>query len=48
MSLLAVSELGKSFGGVRAVDGISFELAPGELLALIGTNGAGKWNSGGA
>ncbi|NLD68562.1 MAG: ABC transporter ATP-binding protein [Limnobacter sp.] len=42
MSLLAVSELGKSFGGVRAVDGISFEVAPGELLALIGPNGAGK------
>ena len=42
MSLLVVSELGKSFGGVRAVDGISFEVAPGELLALIGPNGAGK------
>ncbi|HRO61515.1 MAG TPA: ABC transporter ATP-binding protein [Burkholderiaceae bacterium] len=42
MSLLSVSELGKSFGGVRAVDGISFEVAPGELLALIGPNGAGK------
>jgi branched-chain amino acid transport system ATP-binding protein len=42
MSLLTVSGLGKSFGGVRAVDGISFEVAPGELLALIGPNGAGK------
>jgi branched-chain amino acid transport system ATP-binding protein len=40
--LLAVRDLGKSFGGVRAVDGIGFDLAPGELLALIGPNGAGK------
>lgn len=42
MALLEVAGLGKSFGGVRAVDGIDFELAPGELLALIGPNGAGK------
>ncbi len=42
MSLLSVQGLGKSFGGVRAVDGIGFEVAPGELLALIGPNGAGK------
>ncbi|MDE1949752.1 MAG: ABC transporter ATP-binding protein [Burkholderiales bacterium] len=42
MSLLQVSELGKSFGGVRAVDAIGFEIAAGELLALIGPNGAGK------
>jgi branched-chain amino acid transport system ATP-binding protein len=40
--LLQVSNLGKSFGGVKAVDGISFDLAAGELLALIGPNGAGK------
>lgn len=42
MSLLKVSNLGKSFGGVKAVDGIHFELRAGELLALIGPNGAGK------
>ena len=41
-ALLQVSGLGKSFGGVRAVDGIDFEVGAGELLALIGPNGAGK------
>ncbi len=42
MSLLRVRGLGKSFGGVHAVDGIDFDLGAGELLAFIGPNGAGK------
>jgi branched-chain amino acid transport system ATP-binding protein len=42
MSVLRVSGLAKSFGGVHAVRGVGFEVAAGELLAMIGPNGAGK------
>jgi branched-chain amino acid transport system ATP-binding protein len=42
MSILAVHNLSKAFGGVRAVDGVSFEVGDGEFLAMIGPNGAGK------
>ena len=40
--LLEVRKLRKSFGGVHAVNDVSFTLAEGEFLALIGPNGAGK------
>src|SRR6185436_14182993 len=42
MSLLAVRNLSKSFGGVHAVNRVGFSVAAGELLAMIGPNGAGK------
>ncbi len=42
MSILAVHDLSKAFGGVRAVDHVTFDVGEGEFLALIGPNGAGK------
>ena len=42
MSVLAIRALSKTFGGVRAVNDVSFEIAQGEFLAMIGPNGAGK------
>ena len=40
--LLAVRDVEVRFGGIVALDGVSFDLAPGQLLGLIGPNGAGK------
>ena len=40
--MLEARELTVRFGGVRAVDGVDFELRKGEILGLIGPNGAGK------
>jgi branched-chain amino acid transport system ATP-binding protein len=40
--LLAVRDLSLRFGGVTALDGVSFDVRPGELFAIIGPNGAGK------
>lgn len=40
--LLKVVDLSKAFGGVQAVNRVSFQLAPGELLGVIGPNGSGK------
>ena len=41
-SLLAVSRVSVQFGGIVALDGLSFDIAPGQIASLIGPNGAGK------
>jgi len=42
VTFFAVRELAINFGGVQALDGVSFEVEPGEVFTIIGPNGAGK------
>ena len=39
---LVLRNLSKSFGGARALDSVSLEIAPGEVHGLLGQNGSGK------
>ncbi|HEY6514098.1 MAG TPA: ATP-binding cassette domain-containing protein, partial [Burkholderiaceae bacterium] len=40
--VLKVTDLKKCYGAIRAVDGVSFEVMPGEIFGVIGPNGSGK------
>ncbi len=42
MTLLQVQGLGKRFGGLTALEGVSFEVAAGAVVGIMGANGAGK------
>jgi len=42
MSYLKIECISKTFGAIRAVDAVSFEVRPGEIYGLLGPNGAGK------
>ncbi len=45
MALLEVRDLEVFYGVIRAIKGISFDVNEGEIIALIGANGAGKNNN---
>lgn len=42
MSVLSLKNLKKQFGGLTAVDNVTFDIEEGEIFGLIGPNGAGK------
>ena len=42
MAVIAVDRLHKFYGDVRAADGVTFEVNPGEIFGMVGPNGAGK------
>ncbi|MGI0079620.1 MAG: ATP-binding cassette domain-containing protein, partial [Nitrososphaerales archaeon] len=42
MAAISVSELHKSYGAIKAVDGLSFFVDSGKIFSMLGPNGAGK------
>jgi branched-chain amino acid transport system ATP-binding protein len=40
--ILEIEDLSKNFGGIKAVDGLTFQVKEGEILGLLGPNGSGK------
>ena len=40
--IIEIEHLNKSFGDIKAVDDLTFQVRPGELFAFLGVNGAGK------
>jgi len=42
VTAIALDHLQKSYGDLRAVDGVTFEVSPGEIFGMVGPNGAGK------
>ena len=42
MTILRVTDVSIAFGGVKAIDGVSFSVEPGQIFSIIGPNGAGK------
>ena len=45
-SLMKLESVSRNFGAIRALQNIDFEIKPGEIVGLVGDNGAGKTGGG--